>query len=324
MIETKTQGITGGTLKIIAITAMLLDHTGWCIVDPILLKQGISVASILAPLRSISQEPVLCLLSPALHIIGRITFPIMLFLLVEGFTHTRSVRKYLRNMLIFAVASEIPFNLAFRKKVFFPEDIFGLADFQNTFVTLSACLIALILIKKITSLSKLTGMLKYLSFFGPILFTVITVWHYLIKNRKYIRPLQVNYTLILVISGVILAVYFVISRKWEKEKRNKINLCLLAVVGLAFATKMLNTDYGYIGVLAASLMYILRENRELSYFAGCAVLTGSEYVEAGALIALPLISAYNGKRGIKIKYFFYFFYPAHLLVLWLIRIIFKI
>ena len=41
----------------------------------------------------------------------------------------------------------------------------------------------------------------------------------------------------------------------------------------------------------------------------------------GTLLALPLIRAYNGQRGRAIcgKWFFYFFYPAHLLVLGLLR-----
>lgn len=52
--------------------------------------------------------------------IGRISFPIFAFLLVEGYFHTKSLKKYLGRLFIFAVISEIPFNLAMGSRVFFP------------------------------------------------------------------------------------------------------------------------------------------------------------------------------------------------------------
>lgn len=43
--------------------------------------------------------------------IGRIAFPIFMFMIVEGFYHTSNFRRYLCRMLIFAVISEVPFDL---------------------------------------------------------------------------------------------------------------------------------------------------------------------------------------------------------------------
>jgi hypothetical protein len=40
--------------------------------------------------------------------------------------------------------------------------------------------------------------------------------------------------------------------------------------------------------------------------------------EITAFFVLIPIALYNGRRGLKMKYFFYAFYPAHLLILWLI------
>ena len=52
--------------------------------------------------------------------IGRVCFPIYAFLLVEGYFHTSNLKKYVKRILLFAVISEIPFNLAMASSVIYP------------------------------------------------------------------------------------------------------------------------------------------------------------------------------------------------------------
>lgn len=52
--------------------------------------------------------------------IGRLTFPIYAFMIVEGYFHTKNLKKYVGRLLLFAIISEIPFNLAMGSRIFYP------------------------------------------------------------------------------------------------------------------------------------------------------------------------------------------------------------
>lgn len=52
--------------------------------------------------------------------IGRISFPIFAFMIVEGYFRTKNLKKYIYRLLVFALLSEIPFNLAMGSRIFYP------------------------------------------------------------------------------------------------------------------------------------------------------------------------------------------------------------
>lgn len=82
-------------LKWIAIWTMVIDHIGY-----LLIPRGIM--------------PVLYFIMRG---IGRLSFPLICFLLVQGVIYTRSLGKYLARIGCFAVISEIPYDLAFSGKM---------------------------------------------------------------------------------------------------------------------------------------------------------------------------------------------------------------
>ena len=205
--------------------------------------------------------------------IGRLTFPIFAFLLVEGYFHTSSLKKYMIRLLVFALISEIPFNLAMGSRVFYPIH-------QNV---LWSFLLSLLLI------------------------------HWNEKARK---------------SGKL----------WKRIVVGAASVAVGAMLGL-----LTMVDFYHAGVLTALTFYFFRGKKWWNYLAqllclwsiNVEILSGFAYelhlfgttfflVRQGfALLALLPIWLYKGRQGHHSKafrWFCYVFYPAHLLILGLLKL----
>lgn len=91
----------------------------------------------------------------------------------------------------------------------------------------------------------------------------------------------------------------------------------LAAMGLAF---FMQTDYDFCGIACILIMYFLRHNRRAELIGGYAafvLLLG----EVAALPAFIALAFYQGRKGYANKWFFYGFYPIHLLVLYAVCVI---
>ena len=232
-IPEKFQILDGGTLKLIACISMLIDHAAVC-----LLQNMILIPS--APLWSLGTDN-LYKLYLILRVVGRIAFPIYAFLLVEGFTHTKDRKKYALRLLIFAIISEIPFDLCIFNKMIYLRH-------NNAFFTLLLGLLAL------------------------------WTWEQF-KNRLFIQ----------------------------------LPVCALLICTARF----FHTDYGWRGVLLIFILYMLRTWRIPQIAVGLIPMVRK--LPSVLLGYIPLLF-YNGNRGKQRKYFFYAFYPAHLLLLYLLYV----
>ena len=213
---------------------MLIDHIGACVFERglLLVDEIRNDAALFEMLRNTDR---------ILRLIGRVSFPIFCFLLVEGFLHTHDRKKYALRLFLFALVSEIPFDLAIMGRLFDPVH-------QNVFFTL------------------LIGLL-----------------------------------------AMMLCDYF----RMQAQPVAQVLVLILAMV-LAWA---LHTDYGYRGVLLIELLYIFRYDRMKQIVAGAVAFSW----ETTAPLAFIPVWFYNGQRGRQMKYFFYWFYPVHLLILGFLR-----
>lgn len=123
--------LSGSALKLLAVVAMICDHVS----IHLLRFSSAFVSPIFHRLPDLSVYSLL-------HGFGRIAFPIYAFLLVEGFFHTKSKSIYAKRLAIFALISEIPWNLEHSGSLF-------LLSSQNVFFTLLAGFLGICLADRI-------------------------------------------------------------------------------------------------------------------------------------------------------------------------------
>ena len=228
------KGINGAQLKYIAFASMFIDHFNKAIITPFLTGTGPMI-----------------IITTIFDILGRIAFPIFAFMVVEGFFKTKSRWSYLRNLLIFAVISEIPY------------DMFQSAEFVNTW-----------------SQNILWGL-------ALGLFTIMVID----KLKDYIkkRPL------------------------W-------IFVSILIVVLSSLGSMLISSDYEYYAIIIIYLYYLFYDKRLLASGLSYLVIIKEIY----AILGFATVLFYNGEKGKQNKIFNYLFYPVHLLIFGIIRMVFKI
>ena len=229
-------GVSSLTLHILAMAFMLCDHI-W--------------ATLVA-----GQDWLTC--------VGRLASPIFAFLLVEGFFHTRDLRRYVLRLLLLALLSEIPFDLA----------ISGLLidlGYQNvlwTFCIAAAALWAMEALRRLQIPLPLAALCAGAA--GYLLGEAL--------QSDYFGP------------GVLTVLVFALCRQWH---------------------------IGRLPELAAMLVINgwLLPSADMTLWG---VTLPVELLATAALLPIWLYRGRQGPHGPWLRWVWYGFYPAHLLVLWLI------
>ena len=227
--------INRNQLKYLAIIAMVIDHIGWTFV---------SIASIQGQ---------------AMHFFGRLTGPIMAFMLYEGYLHTKDIKKYALRLGIFALISWPAYSFY---------------ETRNFFALQFGVIYTLFL-------------------------ALLTLWMWDKANiKKWLKIVLVVVACILSLFGDwpifdILWPLFLFIYKDDPKKQW--------------------TSFAIVTAVEVILVNLTSFTSAIPY---------RQVFQIGAFMVIPILACwYNGKPGKKNafnKWFFYVFYPVHLLILALI------
>ena len=207
-------GLSATALKLIAVAAMTGDHLGWAFLP------NASAAGVLV------------------HLLGRITMPLMCFFIAEGYRCTRSVPRYALRLFFCALASAIPYSYYQTGELF-----------SNPFSVLYTLLLGLLAIWACDRIPQ------------PLLRAAVLLGLFLLSVPGDWGAYAVAWCLI----------FFLLRDRPGPCAACFCALCLLHVLE-AFSAGISG------GCGAAELFY-------------------TTFVQSGCLLALPLLSFYNGRRG---------------------------
>ena len=253
------KGLNRNQIKYIVTLAMLIDHIGWAFV----------------PTSSVAGQ--------IMHTIGRLTGPVMAFMLVEGYLHTSNINKYLLRLGLFALISWPAF-------VYFEYGTLPVYIFPGKYLASQSDILAIYL-----STSDITLVINHA--FGVI----YTLFLGLVAVRVYDEKKY---------------------KKWTK-------VILIALTGAA----SLLGDWPLYDVVFPLLFFIYHDDIKSKWriYSSIMLVFTIESVysvgimglfQAGTLLVPLLLHFYNGQPGKKTcfnKWFFYIFYPVHLVTIGLLR-----
>lgn len=243
VVKTGTgRSLTANQLKLIAIAAMTIDHLTWA------LFPGCQTVWYVV----------------ALHIVGRLTAPIMWFFIAEGSFYTHNTVRYILRLLGFSVVSHFAYCFAFGIP-FLP---LSTGPFNQTSVlwslTIAAALIAVVRSERVP------GWAKYVCIFAACLLAFPSDWS----------------------SIAVMAPLFLYLHRGD-FRRQALDIVLWTAVYALVYVVFLHPVYGVLQMFT--------------------------------VLSVPLLRLYKGERGRAkgakgMKWLFYIYYPAHLVVVGLVRL----
>jgi len=215
------------------------------------------------------------------RVIGRVAFPIYVFLVAEGFRHTKSPHKFLARLGIFALISEPIFDLALGNDIYF---------FANTniFYTL------------------------FLGGTSIVIYKLIRENYWKIDKRNRGKIINDPPPPEATIAGILLAITPTLIAEALTTDYGAYGVVFILCMYVIRPLKLRLAAMVALCVWQHNLIIRLALNRALFDLPDATLFL---LMIPATLLPVLLAALYNGKRGPGLKWFFYASYPAHLLVI---------
>ncbi len=278
------KGLTLNELKLIAVVAMIIDHIAYY------------------NYFFMSDKTYL-----AFRIIGRIAMPIFAYAIVEGYFHTKNIKKYVIRLFILAIITQVVIDIvAYFNTVFVPEYTVNIYNILNIVFSF---LLSLIIIISIDSILKFCIQFKNMKN----------------KNEKTYKTSKNE------------------RMKIEMKLLTNIVIYFFIVIISFLVYQLFEIDYGYIvpiiiitGYICKKI-YIYLENKKKNikyisnyivsniplYIAIIIIAITSNHIERYILLSIIFICLYNSKKGNmskKVQKLFYYIFPLQHLIIYSIAL----
>jgi len=260
--------VSAFTLKIIALVTMIIDHAG----------------VVLFPQYFI------------FRVIGRVAFPLFVYLIAEGFRHTRNTNKFLIRLFAFAIISQPFYSWAIRGADFPSISFATFLSETNIFYTLFFGGLSIVLFKWLWNIG-----LK------------ANDWH----ETPYLRRIEYLWQIIFMIFSIIpLFIAFWLA---EVVFTSDYGYRGVAFIFIMYVVKTLKYR-----LIIMALICIEQHEWIIAYLIeGMHVPFIVVMMIPATLLPVLFVAFYNGERGPSWKWFFYASYPLHLAMLQGLSLVFK-
>ena len=228
--------------------------------------------------------------------VGRLGAPLFLFCLVEGFTHTRSRKKYFAKVYVLSAAmSALLFFMAFGGILVRPDGFYPGNGMMTTFAVLMVIWQGIDWLERRRFGRGLAAVLIPLAW--PILANLLSVAFPALATPLGFAAYSVlptwgttgDSSWPVLVMGLVLYLF---------RRRRKVQVAAFSVYYVLYGVV-------YMGLVVSSVM---------PDFVWTQLFT--TYYEIYGILAAPLMLWYNGQRGRGHKALFYAFYPAHIYLLY--------
>lgn len=268
-----------------------------------------------------------------LRSIGRMALPIYAFLVVESCNHTKSMEKYFLRLGLFALISEIPFDLAFfnSDKI----DFFANVNIFYTFFFAVTCIYIFETMRNQSKKIQIIAICLLAAFVGIMCFLMRVTGEKLVFESM----------LFVYLGGLLVACHSFCKNGGEGQTSKTFFgniISILLIFPIIFLGEIINCDYDTFGIILIVCAYMIKYicpkrllqililGTGMIYFYG--IEPWSRWIRWGhifgvreimylcfSLVAVVILFWYNGERGKNFKWTFYWIYPIHIFILYVLN-----